>query len=150
MTTKATGNQYSFPTLEARFWAKVDKGGPLWQGTPCWLWTAWVDRYGYGRFNLSKGVAVAAHRFAYELLGLEIPLGLTLDHLCRNRPCVNPQHMEPVTNRENILRGVGLAALNAAKSCCPKGHPYFVSSDGKRRCRTCHGEVVKRGRTNAR
>jgi hypothetical protein len=92
----------------ARFWSKVDRTGD------CWKWTAGLTGSGYGRFRWDGG-EVAAHRFAYELLVGAIPDGLQIDHLCRNRACVNPAHMEPITQRENILRGVGRAALNAPR-----------------------------------
>lgn len=120
--------------LPERFWAKVDKTHP----SGCWVWTAALCN-GYGMFGFN---GMRAHRLAYiELVG-EIPAGLVIDHLCRNRACVNPAHMEPVTNRENILRGVGIVAQCAAKTHCPKGHPYdeantWMSKAGSRHCRTC-------------
>lgn len=70
----------------------------------CWLWIGPLDRYGYGKYRRSNR-HTGAHRIAYQLLVGEIPEGLVIDHLCRNRACVNPWHMDPVTNRENILRG---------------------------------------------
>src|SRR6266496_2265386 len=91
--------------LVTRFWAKVDRSGG---SRACWLWTGKTGRDGYGRIGLGgRGalVRVRAHRFAYELLIGPIPDGLQIDHLCRVRHCVNPAHLEPVTQRENILRG---------------------------------------------
>ena len=79
-----------------RFWARVDVG-------LCWEWTGSNDR-GYGMFRLD-GRTVRAHRWAWETLVGPIPRGLHLDHLCRNPPCVNPDHLEPVTQPENIRRG---------------------------------------------
>jgi hypothetical protein len=89
-------NRRSKPTLEGRFWARVDKSGD------CWVWTG-GRRGRYGAFWV-EGQQMGAHRFAYELLVGPIPDGLTLDHLCCNPPCVNPGHLEPVTFRENGLR----------------------------------------------
>ena len=86
-------------TPEGRFWAKVDRSGS------CWLWLA-ATSHGYGTFQ-SNGKLVRAHRYAYELLVGPIPGGLVIDHLCRTTACVNPEHLEPVTQRENLLRGAG-------------------------------------------
>lgn len=123
--------------VEERFWAKVVRDPE----TDCWLWTASTDN-GYGRFWVA-GRLVLAHRFAYELLVGPIPEGLELDHLCRVRHCVNPAHMEPVTQRVNILRGVGFSAKNAAKTHCKRGHALdeantYRRGDGKRHCRACN------------
>jgi hypothetical protein len=121
-------------SCEDRFWAKVNKT------EACWEWTGYgVD--GYGRFWLD-GRDVMAHRVSYEWLIGPIPDGLQIDHLCRNRRCVNPAHMEPVTPRTNVLRGVSLQAQNALKTECPRGHTYdavntYVSPTGGRYCRTC-------------
>ncbi len=108
----------------------------------CWEWRRGRDTAGYGRFADETRVGRAAHRWGYERLVGPIPEGLDLDHLCRNRPCVNPEHLEPVTRQENLLRGNTLSARNAAKTRCPNGHPYsgenlYVSPSGGRRCRTC-------------
>ena len=118
--------------------------------TGCWNWTAYRDRNGYGRFRLD-GKTHFAHRIAYELLRGEIPEGLQIDHLCRHRGCVNPDHMEPVSSKENTLRGETLAAANVAKTHCPHGHPYsgdnlYVRPDGNRRCRACDAERARRCR----
>lgn len=85
------------PTLEERFWAKVEKTDG------CWLWQGYKTVMGYGRINVD-GHAVGAHRVAYEMLVGPIPVALTLDHLCRNPGCVRPDHLEPVTLAENSLR----------------------------------------------
>lgn len=125
----------------ARFWAKVNKEGPVHPtlGTKCWLWTAClVDGYGY--FRVSKKMSYA-HKFSYELSVGEVPDGLQLDHLCRNRHCVRQDHLEPVTCRENLLRGKTLTATFAAKTHCPQGHPYSGSNlymhRGGRHCSEC-------------
>ena len=123
------------PSVEQRFWAKVDKSGE------CWLWTAAIDRNGYGKFR-HQGGAVFAHRVAYELEVGPVPDGLELDHLCRVPRCVRSDHLEPVTHRDNLLRGATISARNAAKTHCPQGHPYDEANTkftrgGWRTCRTC-------------
>src|ERR1035437_5332864 len=87
--------QFGDPRLPRRFWDKVDPNGPLFNGTPCWLWKASTAK-GYGHFRASRKV-VYAHRLSYETLIEPIPKGLEPDHLCRNTTCVNPHHIEPVT-----------------------------------------------------
>ena len=121
--------------IEDRFWAKVNKTAT------CWGWTACLNSNGYGMFKVA-GRTVCAHRFAYELLVGPIPEGLVTDHLCRNRSCVNPGHLEPVTNAVNVLRGVSPQAANARKAACPQRHSYsgenlYLYPDGKRACREC-------------
>lgn len=135
---KRTGNPISKRGEgNARFWNKVEK-----TTDGCWLWTASGVKGGYGRYTVG-GERVLAHRFAYELLVGPIPKGLTLDHLCRNRACVNPRHLEPVTHAENVKRGESGAWLRA-KTHCPKGHPYsgdnLAICKGGRVCRACSRE----------
>lgn len=130
------------PTLDERFWSKVDATGP------CWEWTAHVGRAGYGQIHL-EGRTALAHRVAYQLLVGSIPDGLQLDHLCRNTKCVNPDHLEPVPGRVNILRSAGPSAQHAIKTHCPQGHPYsqgnlHVTKSGQRKCRACNRERVAR------
>jgi hypothetical protein len=105
----------------------------------CWNWHA-AKSDGYGLFYDGEKV-VRAHRFSYQYFIGIIPDGLVLDHLCRNRLCVNPNHLEPVTVRKNILRGEGPTAKNAIKTHCPQGHEYNLKNtyyDGKgRMCKAC-------------
>ncbi len=110
-------------------------------GRPCWVWSGSLSR-GYGNFYPNgRRSKVPAHRWAYQLWIGPIQTGLQIDHLCFNRACVNPSHLEPVTAQVNILRGRGVAAQNARKTHCPTGHAYTADntfiSKGKRYCREC-------------
>ena len=130
-------------TLE-RFMLKVAQGQK-----GCVFWAAAVNRDGYGQFWVN-GRSVKAHRWAYEYFKGPIPEGLQLDHLCRNRNCVNPAHLEPVTGRENVLRG-DTGKHEADKTHCPKGHEYaganlYIDPRGKRQCRTCGAAKQQRYR----
>jgi len=125
-----TLHQHKF---EGRFWARVDR-----QEAGCWNWTGALNSAGYGHVGRDGGVR-RTHRVAYELLVGPIPEGLHLDHLCRNRACCNPEHLEPVTNAENIRRAA------AAKTHCKNGHPYtaenvYVRPTGSRYCTPCRIE----------
>jgi hypothetical protein len=108
--------------------------------TGCWLWTGARFRKGYGNFGID-GHNRSAHRVAYELYIGPIPEGLDLDHLCRVPSCVNPDHLEPVTRRENIRRGDSVPARKAAQTHCKRGHPLFGPNlylwKGGRICREC-------------
>jgi hypothetical protein len=131
------------PSAEVRFWANVKKirGHWMWQGRP----NAW----GYGRLVVD-GVLTYAHRFSYTLLVGPIPEGLGIDHLCRVKLCVRPDHLEPVTTQVNTLRGEAPSAINAAKTHCPKGHELVGANlyewRGHRRCRPCNTETARRYR----
>lgn len=142
------------PTPEERFWSKVDKAGPDGFHSQtgenlgaCWLWTGALNSQngqGYG-VAWAVGRLVVAHRCSYEMLTGPIPEGLQIDHLCRVRTCVNPDHLEPVTKRENGRRGLG----GVLKTHCPAGHEYspentFVDHQGHRFCRACKRDRERR------
>jgi|SRR5215475_4858197 len=134
-----------------RFWSKVDSSGGV---EACWPWLGWVNDNGYGmaftRRERPQDIHTRAHRLAYELAHREaIPEGLTIDHLCRNRRCVNPRHLEVVTRGVNVLRGETTAARHARVTECPRGHPYDDANtawkaDGSRGCRICMRTVCRR------
>lgn len=122
------------PTTDDRFWAKV-------KVAECWEWTGAKHPLGYGNFNAARRY-VSAHRYAWETLVGPIADGLVLDHLCRNPSCVNPSHLQPVSQRENILRGESPYARKARSEKCKRGHAFdrentYVNKDGTRRCREC-------------
>ena len=109
----------------------------------CWNWKATTSR-GYGYFRLGSRM-VSAHRFAYELFKDNIPEKLQIDHLCRNRKCVNPDHLEPVTAKENLYRGNPVFLLNKNKSHCKNGHEFTIegvwkNKNGGRYCKKCHNK----------
>lgn len=110
------------------------------EASGCWLWTGARSGSGYG--NLwANGRNALAHRVVWESLVGPIPPGLTLDHLCRNQLCVNPDHLEVVTTKVNTMRGTSFAAVNARKTQCPRGHPYegknLIRYGNGRFCRAC-------------
>lgn len=138
--------------LWERLWEKVDKNGPVHPlvGTPCWIWTA-ATRNGYGHFTIEKGRTQYPHILVFEAANGSISPGLQLDHLCRTPTCVNPEHLELVTQRVNLLRGEGFSAVNARKTVCPMGHSLddaYRSKEGWRRCRTCALEKERRKRVS--
>ena len=127
----------------ARFWAKVDK-----LDNGCWVWMASRYTDGYGKFALTHAKSVRAHRFAYELEVGPIPEGLVIDHLCRVPLCVNPSHLEPVTNLENIRRGA-----RANQTHCKNGHEFTPentyrppATPNTRQCRECARAATRRWR----
>lgn len=127
-----------------KFWKRVDK-----KDSGCWEWTGKICYYGYGIFYQSPpDKRLRAHRYSYELHKGPINKGLHIDHLCRNRKCVNPNHLEAVTRKENILRGNAPSALNARKTHCLRGHPYLgknlVVAKRGRLCRICLSMYRKR------
>jgi hypothetical protein len=127
----------------------------------CWEWQQCRTRKGYGQVTVSRaGVwkRLYAHRVSYEVFVGPIPDGLQIDHLCRNRACVNPKHLEPVTSWQNNHRSpLSRASINAAKRKCPKGHAYderntYRNADGSRLCRTCRRalDAARRDRKSQR
>jgi len=150
------------PSVLARFWSKVNKnalGG-------CWLWTPPVNRWGYGQFTAKS--RFQAHQFAYLITHGALPEGLEIDHTCHNqdaqcaggvtclhRRCVNPDHLEAVTHRKNMLRGKTITAQAASQTHCSQGHPFDLVNTrmepgGRRRCRKCHVAAVARSRARKR
>jgi len=132
--------------------AKIQSSVAINPITQCWEWKLQADREGYGRLTRRrrdaegkplKSRTLAAHRASYEAFVGPIPCGLVIDHLCRNTRCVNPQHLEAVTNRENLLR----AARARYKTHCPKGHQLSGENlyvwRGTRICRSCNRIAAK-------
>lgn len=135
-TNKSTRKHAS---LIERFWRYVSPE----PNSGCWLWTG-SGTYGYGTIGRGKRIEmkVIAHRLSYELHIGPIPEGLVLDHLCRVRCCVNPQHLEPVTNEENIRRGEA-GKYQSRRTHCPSGHEYSpentqIHRATHRLCKACH------------
>ena len=119
-----------------RFWSKVEFT------TDCWLWNGIKNNNGYAGFGYGKRTWIGAHRFVYELYNGEIPEKMVVDHLCRVRHCVNPHHMEVVTQRENLLRGKTIPAIHSQKTHCVRGHELkgdnlYSPKDGSRQCQIC-------------
>lgn len=118
--------------------------------TECWIWERTLSLKGYGVFSIGKK-QYKAHRAIYEAVRGAIPEGLTLDHLCRQRSCVNPYHLEAVSSVENVMRGVSFGALNKLKTHCKRGHPLSGdnlytrqsrrSGNMERACRKCTSVV---------
>lgn len=124
-------------TFEERLWERIDKTAP----NGCWLWQGALNAAGYGAVGKDNKV-LRVHRVTYELLVGPIPEGMQLDHLCRVRACCNPQHLEPVTNKENWLRGQHHTAVMLRENKCKRGHEMteentYWRKNGGRLCRAC-------------
>ena len=114
----------------------------------CWIWTGKRRGSGYGGIKIN-GKDIYTHRFSYEFYRGLIPEGLTIDHLCRTRACANPDHLEAVPNRVNLLRGEGFVAQEARQTKCKHGHPFdlfntYFRPDGNRDCHICRHEAETR------
>ena len=120
----------------------------------CWVFTGAKSR-GYGVVRISRAAGnKVTHRVVYETLVGDVPEGLDLDHLCRNRACCNPSHLEPVTRSENLRRSPLVGKRRVVKTHCPQGHPYdesntYVTPSGGRMCRTCTSRPNRRRRAEA-
>lgn len=121
----------------ARFWSKVDKSGD------CWIWTAARNAKGYGQIRIGgrTGRMHASHRISLVLAGTELMPDLEVDHLCSNRCCVNPAHLEQVSHAENVARGCSGARFRE-RDACSRGHSYneettYIDKRGSRVCRVC-------------
>ena len=140
----------SITSAEERFWKKVDRSGGA---DACWPWRGGYASNGYGSFTPVKGLPpVRTHRFAYEMAKGPIPAGLVIDHLCRNKACVNPEHLEAVPQGENIRRGSGpriTRARHATKTHCIRGHAFtpdntYIKPNGSRACKACKAASSRR------
>lgn len=138
-------------SLKVRFWEKVD----VRRGSECWEWQAGRKARGYGTFDC-QGKPTPAHRMAYTLTLGPIPEGLVIDHLCSNPPCVNPVHLEPVTQAENTRRGRAGAAQRARRARqthCKNGHEFTADNTyrdpkkNSRSCKTCRAAALERYRS---
>lgn len=134
--------QFKVP-WELAFWSRVDV-----RRYGCWNWRGSRTDFGYGRFWIS-GKFRKAHQVAYELLVGHMPDGLVPDHLCRNPGCVRPDHLEAVTQRVNILRGVSVVAQNARRDSCINGHQFnekntYLYEGRHRHCRACKNESQRK------
>lgn len=122
-----------------RFWAKVDTPENL---DECWVWTGALDDSKYGKFRLPDGSVSGVHIISWELANdRKVPTGWHVDHLCRVRQCLNPEHLEPVPASENTDRGTSFSAKNSRKTQCPRGHEYTDENirwhNNRRECITC-------------
>lgn len=137
-TVRVDLDEYDMNTLK-----RMSNRWDMEEETGCWVWRPPLHNTGYSQITVRRK-KTSGHRAAYMLLKGEIPHDMVIDHLCRTRACVNPEHMELVTNKENLLRGEGFSAVNAKKTHCPQGHSYSEENTymlrGYRNCRTCMRE----------
>lgn len=141
-------------TLEERLESKIDRTPGRGPNGDCWIWTACLDAYGYGAISYLRRT-LKAHRVTFFLAGKHIPEGMELDHLCRVRSCVNPEHLEAVTHRVNMDRGeiatakiAGIKAKMLLRTHCMRGHEYTpqnteLRTGNGRRCVICRNEYCR-------
>lgn len=122
----------------------------------CWIWQGHINRQGYGLLWVGSRTTtrrlMRAHRVVYEMVRGPVARGLELDHLCRVRACVNPDHLEPVTHAENLRRGEGIGAQNRRKTHCKRGHEFTPTNtvyqrNGARNCLACRPIYQRRYRS---
>lgn len=134
------------PIQDSHFWERVEID--MSDVDKCFPWGGWVDKHGYGIVKLGRRGNFKAHRVAYALIRGPIPAGLTLDHLCRNKRCCNPAHLEAVPAVVNVLRSDSPTARNARKTHCDNGHALNADNiiqhkRGYRMCRACFTTSTK-------
>ncbi len=141
----------TWPPLREKIEERLDTSGE------CWLWTGAKDTGGYGLIAYKGRRNLKVHRAYLEAIGQPVPEGLTVDHLCRVHACCNPAHLEVVTHQENVLRGIGPTAINAAKTHCIHGHEYTPENTYSpptrpehRNCRECIRIRARAKRTESR